>query len=304
MKSKFSQRHPLLFGLLLIATAVVLTFGAMAFFVAMRSQGISWFTSKLGVVNIHGAITESRRVTDFIQRLQRDEAVEGVLVRIDSPGGVVAPSQEIHAALRVLAKHKPVVVSMGSVAASGGYYIACAADRIVANPGSITGSIGVKAQMLSFQKLLQRMGIQDQTVTSGKLKDAGSPTHPLTPEERTYFQELVQNLHQQFVLAVAQGRNMPVQKVQDLADGRAYSGQQARNLGLIDSLGGRAVAMDMLEDMVGISGRTSLIEGPEEPTSFLKWILGKAAVLVETNHYVPGMTPFSYIYTPAMSPLP
>ena len=300
MRSRFSQRHPFLFGMSLVCVAVALTFGAMAFFTALRSGEISWFATKVGVVHVRGTIVESKRTTQWIQRLAEDDAVQGVMLRIDSPGGVVAPSQEIYAAVRRLTQRKPVVASMGAVAASGGYYIACGADRIVANPGSITGSIGVKAQMLSFHGLMHKLGIQDQTVVSGKLKDAGSPTHALSDRERAYFQGMVDDLHEQFVLAVAQGRNMDVDQVRELADGRAYTGQQAKKAGLVDALGGRQVAMEQLRDMAAIEGTIHRVEGPEEPSSLLSWILGLAAQWTGAGANKGQRAVFSYIFSPGI----
>ncbi|MBS3779110.1 MAG: signal peptide peptidase SppA [Desulfovermiculus sp.] len=298
MTSRFSQRHPLLFGLFLVFVAVVLTFGAMAFFSALRSGNIGWFATQVGIVRIQGTIIDSRRTTDWIHRLAEDESIQAVLLRIDSPGGVVAPAQEIYEAVRGLAQKKPVVASMGAVAASGGYYIACAADRIVANPGTITGSIGVKAQLMSFEDLLQRLGITDRTVTSGRLKDAGSPTQSMSQEEQAYFQELVDDLHEQFVLAVAQGRNMEVERVQKLADGRAYTGRQAKKSGLVDSLGGMQLAMDQLRDMAGITGRITYEEGPEEPFRLLSWILGVSGQWLGMKTGTGQRTVFSYIFSP------
>jgi protease-4 len=298
MRSRFSQRHPLLFGLLLVFTAVVLTFGAMAFFSSLRSGDISWFATKVGIVHIRGTIVDSRRTTDWIEHLAQDDAVRAVLVRIDSPGGVVAPSQEIYEAVSKLALRKPVLASMGAVAASGGYYIACAADRIMANPGSITGSIGVKAQMLSFEDLLHRIGVVDQTVSSGRLKDAGSPTQSLSEAEREYFENLIQDLHQQFVLAVAQGRSLNLDQVRHLADGRAFTGRQAQKEGLVDSLGSLSDAKNQLKGMAGIKGPISYIEGPEEPSSVLSWILGLTAKWPGTQTATGQRTVFSYIYSP------
>jgi protease-4 len=298
MNKGFSRRHPLLFGLILVCTAVALTFGAAAFFRAFTSGGISWFATKVGIVHVRDTIVDSRPVTDWIRSLEEDDAVQAVLLRINSPGGVVAPSQEIHDAVRSLAQKKPVVASMGAVAASGGYYIACAADRIVANPGSITGSIGVMAQMLSFAQLLERMGVKDQTVTSGDLKAAGSPTETLSQREREYFQELVQDLHEQFVLAVAQGRNMDMAKVRKLADGRAFTGAQAHRAGLVDALGSRQAAMEQLRDMAKITGNIHTVEGPEKSRSILSWILGRAAQWSADQIGKAQQTGFFYLYSP------
>ncbi|MFP4285242.1 MAG: signal peptide peptidase SppA [Desulfovermiculus sp.] len=282
----------------LVFTAVVLTFGTMAFFSSLRSGDISWFATKVGIVHVRGTVVDSQRTTDWIERLAQDDAVRAVLVRIDSPGGVVAPSQEIYDAVSKLAKSKPVLASMGAVAASGGYYIACAADRIVANPGSITGSIGVKTQLLSFEDLLHRIGVVDQTVSSGQLKDAGSPTDTLSESEREYFKNLVQDLHEQFVMAVARGRSMDVEQVQNLADGRAFTGRQAQKAGLVDSLGSLSSAKNQLKDMAKIKGPVSYTEGPEEQSSVLSWILGLAAKWSGAKAVTGQRTVFSYIYSP------
>ncbi len=278
MKNKpgFSQRHPFVFGFILIIAAVVLITGAMAVFHWWRSGQLAFGQERIGVVHVQGTITSARKVTAWIDRLHRDESVRGLIVRINSPGGVVAPAQEIHAALEKVAPDKPVVASMGSVAASGGYYIACGADRIVANPGTITGSIGVKAKLASFQELMDKVGISDQTVASGELKDAGSPSHPLTPKERAYFQNLVDDLYDQFVKAVALGRGLDVDQVRSLADGRAYTGLQAKGLGLVDILGGMDRAVDEVRSMAGIRDRVALVEGPKEEWSLWSFVFGQS----------------------------
>ncbi|MEF8824313.1 MAG: signal peptide peptidase SppA [Desulfohalobiaceae bacterium] len=267
----FSQRHPFLFGLLLLIAAVVLFLGTTAVFRFLPDMGLFPEAPKLGVVRVQGTIESPGQVVDWVQKLQRDSSVEGLLVRINSPGGLVAPSQEIHAAVANV--DKPVVVSMGQAAASGGYYVACGADRIVANPGSITGSIGVKANVPNVRKLMDRLGIRQQTIVSGEFKDAGSPSKPLTEEERQYFQNLVDDLFRQFVEAVAEGRDMETEEVRTFADGRAFTGSQAKRKGLVDVLGGRSKAESVLKQMCGISGAVSYKEGPEQKRSLLAVIL-------------------------------
>ncbi len=276
----FSQKHPLLFGFFLIFTAVALLVGAMAFFHFFRPDFGPWFgTSRIGMVHIRGTITESRRVNDWIGRLRRDDSVKGVLVRINSPGGSVAPSQEVFQAVQDLAAVKPVSVSMGAVAASGGYYVACAGSPIWANPGTLTGSIGVKLQLTSFKDLADKLGIREQSVTSGPLKNAGSPLAPLTSEQQTYFQDLVNDLHDQFVSDVAEARGLDREAVLDLADGRAMSGRQAQQVGLVDRIGSREQALMELKDRLGLDGDVELVEGPELKKSLLSRVLGMAGVL-------------------------
>lgn len=270
---------------MLIVTAVVLIVVAMAVFTFWaRSDGFSSFGRvKVGVVKVQGIITESERINAWIQKLARDTDIRGVIVRINSPGGGVAPSQEIYSELRRLARKKPVVASMGSVAASGGYYIACAAESIVANPGTITGSIGVKAQLADFRQLMDKIGIQDETITSGPYKDAGSPTHPLTPEEKAYFQALVDDLYEQFVHDVAEGREMDVEQVRKYADGRAYTGRQAKEFELVDYLGGMSQAIERIQTLAKITKPIALVKGPEKEFSLLSFLLGIREKMVLKN---------------------
>ncbi|HMB30485.1 MAG TPA: signal peptide peptidase SppA [Desulfohalobiaceae bacterium] len=280
-KLKFSQKHPFLFGLFLIFTVVVLIIVAMAVFTFwIGSDGLSFGRQKLGVVTVKGTISKSNRINAWIEKLARDDDIHGVIVRVNSPGGGVAPSQEIYAAIARLAKKKPVVVSMGSVAASGGYYIACAADKIVANPGTITGSIGVKAQLVNLKKLMQKLGIQDETLTSGPYKDTGSPSHPLSPKEKAYMQNLIDDLYEQFVQDVAKGRHLEIKHVRKLADGRAYTGRQAKEYGLVDQLGGMNQAVELVRSLAGLKGPITLVKGPEEKFSLLSFLLGLKNKLV------------------------
>ncbi len=272
--AKFSEQHPLLFGILLIILAVALFTGAMAFFRGLGSKSKPLTGDKLGLCKIEGVITDAREVVDFLFELQTDESVKGVLLRIDSPGGAVAPSQELYQAVAELAKVKPVVVSMGTAAASGGYYAAAPATLIVANPGSITGSIGVRAEYVNLQGLMDKLGLKTDMLVSGKLKAAGSPTQPLTPEQRAYLMALILDLHQQFVADVASARGLDQAVVAKLADGRAMTGRQALELKLVDKLGGQALAMATLRDMVKADANINVLEGPEKKLPLLPRLLG------------------------------
>lgn len=271
---KFSEQHPLLFGVLLIILAVALFTGAMAFFRGVGGKSKPLAGDKIGLCKIEGMITDAREVTDFLAELRADESVKGVLLRIDSPGGSVAPSQELYQAVQELAKVKPVVVSMGTAAASGGYYAAAPATLIVANPGSITGSIGVRAEYVNVQGLLEKLGLKTDLMASGKMKAAGSPTQPLTPEQRAYLMALIMDLHQQFVADVASARGLPVEVVAKLADGRALTGRQALEVKLVDKLGGQELAMTTLREMVKLDAKAPVIEGPEKKLPLLPRLLG------------------------------
>lgn len=272
--AKFSEQHPLLFGILLIILAVALFTGAMAFFRGLGNKNSTLTGDKIGLCKIEGMITDAHEVVEFLHELRTDESVKGVLLRIDSPGGSVAPSQELYQAVQELAKVKPVVVSMGTVAASGGYYAAAPATLIVANPGSITGSIGVRAEYVNIQGLLDKLGLKSDLLVTGKLKGAGSPTQPLTKEQRAYLMALIFDLHQQFVTDIATARGMDEAAVAKLADGRAMTGRQALELKLVDKLGGQELAMATLRDMVKAEANIPVLEGPEKKLPLLPRLLG------------------------------
>lgn len=273
-KTKFSAEHPLLFGILLIIVAVALFTGAMAFFRGLGEGTRPLAGDKIGLCKLEGTITDAHDVVEFLRQLREDSSVKGVLLRIDSPGGAVAPSQELYAAVRATAKVKPVVVSMGTAAASGGYYAACPATLIVANPGTLTGSIGVRAEYLNIQGLLGKLGLRTELMASGKMKTAGSPTAPLTPEQRAYLMDVIMDLHQQFVGDVAAARGLPVADVAKLADGRAYTGRQALKLKLVDKLGSQEQAMETLRQMVKLGKDAPVLEGPEKKLPLLPRLFG------------------------------
>ena len=275
-KPGFSEQHPLLFGLVLILLAVALFAGAMAFFRALGGKSRPLAGDKMGLCKIEGMITDAREVTDFLRELKDDDSVKGVVLRIDSPGGAVAPSQELYQAVMALAKVKPVVVSMGTAAASGGYYAAAPATLIVANSGSITGSIGVRAEYVNLQGLMDKLGLKSDMLASGRLKAAGSPTQPLTPEQRAYLMALIMDLHKQFVTDVAEARKMPLEAVEKIADGRALTGRQALEAGLVDKLGGLEVASETLRQMVKLSPKAPVLEGPEKKLPLLPRLFGAA----------------------------
>jgi len=275
----FSQRHPFLFGLALIIAAVVLLAGTMAairFWFADNGKPELIKSDKLGVAHLDGLIDSSRPLVKWLKELREDGSVKGVLLRINSPGGVVAPSQEIYAAVKALAARKPVVVSMGTVAASGGYYAASPATRIMANPGTITGSIGVIMELANLEELFSKIGIKQTSIASGKFKNAGSPFKPMTGEEKAYFEGLVHDLHAQFVGDVAAGRNMTVAAVASLADGRVLTGRQARDAGLVDELGGYEEAMALLRSLAKLPEDAGVIEGPRKEDTWLRDLLRSA----------------------------
>ena len=220
-------------------------------------------TQKVAVVPIEGEILEAREIVDTLHRYADSATVRALVVRINSPGGAVAPSQEIYEEIRKLrAKtHKPIVASLDSVAASGGFYIASACDQIVANPGSITGSIGVILQWMEIKDLVAWAKMKPETITSGALKAAGSPFRDLTDNERAYLQRITTQLHAQFIHAVAEGRKgkMTEQDVVHVADGRVFTGEEALQLKLVDRLGNLDDAVTLAARLAGVRGRPGTV---------------------------------------------
>lgn len=242
-------------------------------------------TNQIAVIDLQGLILDSREFTELLKEYGGRASVRAVVIRINSPGGGVAASQEIYESVRRFRAQskKKVVVSMASVAASGGYYIACAADRIVANPGSITGSIGVIAEWFNYGDLLRWAKMESIVIKSGVLKDAGSPTRPLNEVEKVYFQGLIDNLYNQFVAAVANSRKMKEDSVRKLADGRVFTGQEARNNGLVDELGTFQDAVATAAKMSGIVGEPRIVAPPKKQFSLLDLIFGDSRALVPLN---------------------
>jgi protease IV len=265
-----AQGHPIVRGLVVLSTVVVLFFGAV-FALTVGTDGklgdLLSLGGKIGIVEVKGVINESDDVVDAIKTFGKSPSVKAVVVRIESPGGGVAPSQEIYQAIRELRKEKPVIASMGGVAASGGYYIASACDTIVANPGTLTGSIGVIMELGNAEGLLQKLGVQPEIIKAGAYKDMGSLVRPMTEAERGLFQEMIDSVHTQFITAVAAGRGMNKDQVRGLADGRIFSGEQAKVAGLVDELGGFEDAIALAQSKAGLEGEphTTRARSSREP---------------------------------------
>jgi protease-4 len=215
---------------------------------------------KVAVVELEGIILQADGVIRELNEHRENPSVRAVVIRVNSPGGVVAPTQEIYAAIQRLRKSgKPVVASLGSVAASGGYYVATAADRIYASPGTLTGSIGVIMQMANLEGLLKKVGVDYVVVKSGQYKDIGNMARAMTPEERRMLQALLDDVYAQFVDAVAQGRKLDRATVEGFADGRIVSGQQAKQLKMVDVLGGLDDAIEAAAALAGLPPKPRLV---------------------------------------------
>jgi protease-4 len=273
------KNHSILRGLGVLFVFILVVFTGVFFYAYITggdSRALSMFAGDgVGVLQIEGAIDDSQSVLAELKRFKEMPWVKAIVVRIDSPGGAVAPTQEIFEEILRSKKQKPFIASMGGMATSGGYYIAAACDRIVANPGTLTGSIGVIMQLTNVEELMKKIGVRGVNVKSGPNKDIGSPFQPLSPEGREILQSLVDNVHSQFVTAVAKGRSMDEAQVRKLADGRIYSGAQARQLGLIDQFGTLQDAIDIAAKRAGIDAEPAIYYSrPEQERWWERMFMG------------------------------
>jgi protease IV len=231
---------------------------------------------RVGVVEVTGVIADSKTTLRELREFEEDPRIRAVVVRIDSPGGSVGPSQEILGAMQRLQKKKHVLASMGSIAASGGFYIAMGGEKVFANPGTLTGSIGVISEFPNVSGLLKWAGVEMRTITAGKLKDSGSPFREMSTEERSYFQSMLDDVHAQFIGAVAEARKLPEAEVRKIADGRVFTGRKAKELKLVDELGGLQDAAREAGKMAGMQGEPRL-EYPSKDRPFFRAMFGDEA---------------------------
>jgi protease-4 len=277
------KRSVLLAASVLVLILVALL-GSIAWFSHLRGREAGlMFGDKVGVLEVKGVIADVQPTIEELAKFRKDGSVKAVVVRIESPGGGVSPSQELYQEIRRTVREKPVVVSMGSVAASGGYYIACAAQKIYANPGTITGSIGVILQFTNFEELLRKIGFRMEVVKSGPYKDVGNPGREMTAEEKAYLQNMVDNVHQQFVRDVARGRRMKIDKVQQVADGRIFTGEQAMELGLVDELGNLKDAINAAAKMAAIEGEPKIVYPEKEKKSVFDYFFDRITEKLANN---------------------
>ncbi len=232
---------------------------------------------KVAIIKIEGILMGSEQTVEEIKDYADDASVKAIVIRVDSPGGGVVPSQEIYnAVLEARKKGKKIVVSMGSLAASGGYYVAAAADRIVANPGTLTGSIGVKMEFANLERLLEKIGVKGMVVKAGEYKDIGSPYREMTEPERKLLQAVIDDVHSQFIEAVAKGRNLPEADVRSIADGRIFTGRQALQLKLVDTLGDLEDSIRIAGELAGIKGKPKVVRR-EKKASFFEFFKEESA---------------------------
>jgi protease-4 len=246
---------------------------------------------RIALIRVEGVILDSQTTIEDLKRFSENPSVKAIVIRIDSPGGGVVPSQEIYDAVkRVRSKNnKAVIASMGSVAASGGYYIAAATDRIVANPGTLTGSIGVIMETANVEGLLQKLGVEGVIIKSGKFKDVGSPLRKMSADERGLLQAVMDDVHKQFIEAVAEGRSLEIRATQALADGRIFTGRQAKEAKLVDELGDLEDAIQLAAEVVGIEGEPKVVE-PRRRFSLREILDSKLSMMFPKFDMQPGVS--------------
>jgi len=296
-----ARRHPILRGFVGLAATGFVVVLALAVFSYLKTEGLALLEKDaVAIVTVEGVIEDSRDTVRELDRLAEASGVRAVVLRIESPGGGVAASQEIYDAVLRVHEKKPIIASLGGIAASGGYYVASACDAILASPGTLTGSIGVIMRVQNVAELLKKIGVQGITVKAGKFKDIGSPLREMSEEEKNFLESLLANVHGQFIDAVAKGRKLPPDEVRTVADGRIYSGQQAKELKLVDQLGGLREAVHLAAERAGISGEPRWIEIDKKQSP---WWWRRITGLMEGNPTSFGGLQFIY-QGPLASPAP
>jgi protease-4 len=295
------RKHPVIFGILILLVLGIAFY--FFFYKAGLNSGKNTSFSlkdKIGVVCVEGIIADSKEITEQLDDFGKDDSIVAIVLRVDSPGGGVAASQEIYDAVIELKKKKKVVVSMGSVAASGGLLVACAADKIVANPGTITGSISAIMQFANVEELMKKIGLKSSVVKSGQYKDIGSPLRDMTPEEKVIIQELVDDIFNQFVDVIVKERKLPREKVVAIADGRVFSGRKAKELGLVDDLGDMASAARLASKLAGKNGQYDLVYPSKKRESVFDYLLESTASQISNSlkEKMQSFNGLSYLYYP------
>lgn len=275
----------------------------MAFLMAQGCIGLGKgnfsFGGKVGLVEIKGVIVEPDDVVEDLEDARKDRDIKAVVVRVDSPGGSIGASQEIFRTIGELDKKKPVIISMGDVAASGGYYVSASARKIFANEGTITGSLGVRMEHMNAGGFLDLIRLQPETLKSGKYKDIGSVYRALTPEEREILEGLLAELHDQFKADIARSRNLDIEFVNKIADGRVYTGAKAREMGLVDDIGGLVDAVKEAARMAGIKGEPRVTKIREAEPWWYQFVTEKAGVLIgKLTGNAPDYRYFMYEWKP------
>lgn len=284
---QFLRRRPLRLLLWVVVIGFVLAVLASAILPDLNLSG----EERVAVIRIEGVILDAQQTVGELKNFGESSSIKAIVLRIDSPGGGVVPSQEIYEAVKRVrtTQNKTVVASMGTVAASGGYYIAAATERILANPGTLTGSIGVIMELANVEGLLKKIGVESVVVKSGRYKDIGSPFRKMGLEDRQILQTVMEDVHRQFIEAVAEGRSLDVREVRRVADGRIFTGRQAKDAKLIDGLGDLAEAIKVAAELAGIEGEPQVVE-PKRKFSFRDWLDSRLSTVLPHTQFRTGVS--------------
>lgn len=294
----FSRRHPYLFFILIWSSIIGTAMIAVTLLIILGTRTTDFeFGEKVGIIEINGVISDAKSTLHNLKRFREDDSIKAIVIRINSPGGAVGPAQEIYREIRKTSSSKKVVASMGAIAASGGYYIAAGTDGIVANPGTITGSIGVIMGFTNYQELLSKIGLAPVVVKSGEYKDLGSPIREMKAEEKKILQEFAIKIHKQFIMDIVEGRKIDRDKVESIADGRIFTGEESKELGLVDRLGNFEDAIEWAGRMGGIKGKISTVYAREKKFSFLKYITD-SSIKTFLNRIINPFMSANYLYIP------
>lgn len=295
------RKHPVIFGIvLLFLTAFFFLLAVIGLSSIKGNRHALSLNDKVGIVPIDGVISESKEIIEQIEKFGRDETIKAVVIRIDSPGGGVAPSQEIYGAILELKKKKKVVASMGSVSASGGYLVSCAADKIVANPGTVTGSISAIMHFANAEELMKKIGLKGSVIKSGKFKDIGSPLREMTEEDKAIIQGLVDDIYEQFLEVIILNRKIPKEDLVKIADGRVFSGRQAKQLKLVDELGDLNFAVRLAATISGIKDKPETVYPPKKKSTFFDLVSQdiSAAFSAHLKERTAALSGVNYLYQP------
>jgi protease-4 len=300
--SSFRQKHPIILGLFILTGIFFLFLGGISLLISSlisNSRQTDIFAKKegVGIIELKGLIVSSEQILENLSELRNNSNVKSIVLRIESPGGAVGASQEIYTEVKRTNDLKPVVASMGSMGTSGGYYAALGANSIVANPGTMTGSIGVIIKFPNLEGLYEKIGYRSEVIKSGALKGIGASDRPLSEEERSLMQDLIDNVYNQFVRDVAAARSIPKETVIELADGRIYSGEQAFEIGLIDNLGNFADAIALAADLGGLDTKEPQLIYPRSDKKFSLLNLLTSAEQSFVDNFVPLYPILSFEWT-------
>jgi protease-4 len=278
---------------LFILLGLILVMAFLSLMIALLHKGVP-MGDKVALVRIEGPIIDSKNAVDEIKDYAKDPSIKAIILRVDSPGGAVAPSQEIYEEVKKATAKKKIIVSMGSLAASGGYYISAPASRIVANPGTLTGSIGVIMEIPNIEGLMSKVGVKTEVIKSGRHKDMASMFRGIGKEERLILQDVLDDVHEQFIKSVAEGRKMRPEDVKKIADGRIFTGKQALAAGLVDELGNLEDAIKAAAKLSGIKGEPEVVS-KKEKLSFMELLRGQFPK--ELSDFFPAVK-MKYVFSP------